>query len=135
MSKKIGKNIQTTEDELVELLERLAIERREIREEYKRRDRSLLNLTIRTEEVLQSRGRTSAGETTIARRQTEEEQEDADFEIGDYVIITSRTGGLRNTRARIIDIKTASYLLSIKGKKKPVLRRKGSVRRPNRNGL
>ena len=94
--------------------------------------RSATRVVETTPTILRATPITTRSATSAVQIQLEEEE---DFEIGDYVIITSRTGGLRGTKARIAHIHPASYDLKIPGQRGTILRRKESVRRPNRNGL
>ena len=139
-------------EELVNLIKGLKIERLEHRIEYEKKEKVLDYLITEAQSEIDVRRRslgiveavpgitpaTTVQATPVAatvQSSTADQEDQGELVEGDYVIITSKTGGLRGRRARITEVKQASYILKVEGQNKPIRRLKGSVRRPNRNGF
>ena len=125
---KSNTNLRREERELIELLRDLRLERAENRREYQRREADLEYQIAEVEVEIQTR-RDSAGQAPVhqATAVVAREVTPPEFRVGDYVIITSDTGGLRGTRARIVALKRKSYELSVPGVAGTIIRKKGSV--------
>ena len=145
-------NDDNSEQDLIDILRGLRLERAENRRDYESRETELNYQIAEAEIELQSR-RDASGTTPVisnpssvstnqvslpaeTQRVTRERPRDIrdqstqlprKIRVGDWVIITSGTGGLRGTRAQVVEIKTRSYELAIPGVEGTIIRRKASV--------